>query len=102
VDKTSPLLWRCTPNDGQTFTIRLHFAEPEDVKPGQRIFDVRIQGRDVLKALDIAAAAGGARRALTKEFRDIKASDTIILSLVPVKGSKLPAVLCGAEIETEK
>ncbi|NOX53165.1 MAG: hypothetical protein GXP27_01745 [Planctomycetes bacterium] len=35
------------------FTVRLHFAEIEDVVPGQRIFDVAIQGKTVAKQLDV-------------------------------------------------
>ena len=85
----------------RTFKVRLHFAELEDVEPGQRVFDVKVQGADVIGALDIVAAAGGVRKPLVKEIEGIKATDTITIGLTQVKGSRLPAIICGAEIEPE-
>ena len=41
------------------YDVRLHFAEPEPVKPGQRIFSVSLEGRTVLENLDVVRAAGG-------------------------------------------
>ena len=85
----------------RTFTVRLHFAELEDVKPGQRVFDVRIQGKDVIRGLDVVALAGGTGKPLIREFKGIRASSTIGMALTPSKGSKLPAILSAAEIEPE-
>ena len=39
--------------------VRLFFAELEGLKPGERVFDVAIQGKPVLKRFDIAGEAGG-------------------------------------------
>jgi outer membrane protein assembly factor BamB len=66
-----PLSFRLI-GDGQPegrYTVRLMFAEPEDLPPGHRVFDVRLQGKTVLQRLDVTAAAGGSRRALVREFR---------------------------------
>jgi hypothetical protein len=48
--------------------VRLHFAELENRRPGERVFHVSINGRRVLENFDIAAAASGPYRAITKEF----------------------------------
>ena len=58
------------------FTVRLHFAELDDVKPGERVFDIKLQGNTVLKDFDIAKAAG-VRAALVKEFKHIEAGDSL-------------------------
>lgn len=64
------------------YTVRLHFAELRDVAPGGRVFDVRIQGKTVLPAFDVATAAGGPRRAITREFAGIAASTNLAVELV--------------------
>ena len=55
------------------FTVRLHFAETyEDIATdGPRVFDVKIQGKVVLKDFDPSKAAGGAQKAVVKEFKGI-------------------------------
>ena len=37
----------------RSYTVRLHFADPEDLLPNNRVFNVSIQGKQVLKNLDI-------------------------------------------------
>jgi len=86
-------------------TVRLHFAELEDVKVGERVFDLKLQGQTVLESFDIIKEAGGARRAVVKEFRGIQASDELILELVP-KARELTAtsapILSGMEVVAEQ
>ena len=69
--------------------------------PGERVFDVTIQGQTVIEGLDVAAAAGGSRISLTREIRGTRAAGTISLGLVPAAGSKRPAILSALEIEEE-
>ena len=64
-------------------TVRLHFAELEGAQPGERVFDVKLQGRTVLKDFDIAEAAGGSRRAVVREFKNIQAARALTLELIP-------------------
>ena len=52
-----------------TNTVRLHFAETVKTAAGQRLFHVSINGTRVLDSFDIFAAAGGADRAIVREFR---------------------------------
>jgi len=88
-------------NKGQkpaVYSVRLSFAEPEDLKPGERIFNVSLQGKEVLKDFDIAKEAGGPKRAIVKEFKSIEVSDRLTIELTPSERAevRLP-VLCGLE-----
>src|SRR6185436_8001853 len=76
------------------YTVRLHFVEPDGLQAGQRIFDVALQGKEILKDFDICREAGGADRALVKEFT-VPASTDLKLKFIPRKGSTL---LCGLEV----
>jgi hypothetical protein len=65
----------------QAYTVRLHFAEFKDVKPGQRVFDVKLQGKEVLEGLDVAKETG-TRSALVKEFTGIMAGNRVELECI--------------------
>ncbi|MFQ3591930.1 MAG: PQQ-binding-like beta-propeller repeat protein, partial [Gemmataceae bacterium] len=56
-------------NRQRTYTVRLHFLEPEAKKPGERVFQVALQDDPVLETLDIAKEAGGPGKPLVKEFK---------------------------------
>ena len=64
------------------YTVRLHFAELNNVRPGDRVFDVVIQGQRKLKAFDIAAA-GKLRSAVVREFKDVLANDALAIEFIP-------------------
>ena len=84
------------------YTVRLHFAEPEDVQPGERVFDVSVQGRMALRGLDVVQEAGGSNRALVKEFSGIEVKDRLVVELTPDAAKAIPsAVLSGIEIQAE-
>lgn len=51
-----------------TYTVRLHFAEFFWSSAGQRVFNVSINGSQVLSNFDILAAAGAANRAIVRQF----------------------------------
>jgi hypothetical protein len=85
-----------------TYTVRLHFAECDQVKPGERVFDVKIQNKTVIQGLDVVSEAGGCKTALTKQVEGVRASDTIRIGLVPSTRSKLPAILSAIEIAQDK
>jgi beta-glucosidase len=53
---------------GATATVRLHFAETYWTSPGQRTFNVSINGNQVLTNFDIFAAAGGQNIANIQQF----------------------------------
>ena len=52
----------------KTYTVRLHFAETYWTAAGQRIFNVSINGKQVLSNFDIIAAAGAANKATVQQF----------------------------------
>ena len=53
---------------GASFTVRLHFAETFWTAAGQRIFNVVINGQQVLTNFDILATAGAANKAVIEQF----------------------------------
>ncbi len=80
------------------YTVRLHFLEPQSVAPGERAFDVYLQSKRVLSALDIIKETGGTRRALMKEFKDIAVRDTLRIDLRRADNAALAPLLCGVEM----
>jgi hypothetical protein len=91
-----------TPADAErTYTVRLHFAELDPTPPGQRVFDVALQGRTVLENLDLARAAGPGR-GLVKEFRGVKVTKNLTVTLTPADAAPACApVLSGVEVVAE-
>jgi hypothetical protein len=86
----------------RAYTVRLVFSEPETVRPGERVFDVSLQGQQVLKALDIVQEAGGADRVLMKEFRGVKVKDTLNVGLTPTAAAReKAAIISGIEVLAE-
>lgn len=65
----------------EDYTVRLHFAEPDDVKTGERVFDILLQGKVMAKNFDIIKEANARNKALIKEFTNIKASKYLKLEL---------------------
>jgi hypothetical protein len=80
------------------YTVRLVFAELQGQKPGQRVFDVSVQGKGVLKSFDIAATAGGAHRVVVKTVKGVRAGTDLSVTLTPRKGVPL---ISGLEIVEE-
>ena len=81
---------------GGTFTVRLHFAEAK-LGPGERKFNVEINGRRVLTDFDIAAEAGK-DKALVKDFPSIKpdAEGNIVIKFA--RGSADEPKVCGIQV----
>ena len=84
---------------GQTYTVRLHFAEVFGDAPGQRRENIFINGSPVLPDFDIAAA-GGADKAVVREFDSVApAHGMISIRITAVKGSPdQNAKISGIEI----
>lgn len=83
------------------YTLRLHFVEPEDAQPGQRVFQVKVQGQPAIPSLDVVQEAGGRNRALVKELRGVEVAQDLTIALVSQPNSSRPPVLCGVEIQAE-
>ncbi len=81
---------------GHAYVVRLHFAELR-FEPGQRKFNVDINGKRVLTEFDIAAEAGK-DKALVKEFDGIEpeAGGDIVIGLS--RGSADEPKICGIQV----
>jgi len=84
----------------QKYTIRMHFATLDDAS-SQDMFDVAIQGKSVLKGLNVAKEAGGTRHAIIKEFKGIVAGGSLEIELIPSKGADSSTILNGLEVIRE-
>lgn len=83
------------------YTVRLFFAEPLDLRAGERAFDVDLQDKPVLKDFDIAAAAGGVRKGVVKEFRQVVVKGELEIKMKRSKASTHGPILCGVEVVLE-
>ncbi len=88
--------------DAKRYTVKLYFAEPENVAVGQRLFDIEIEGQKVLTNFDIAKEAGGSLRSVVREFAGVSARGQLTVRLTPSEGTALrEPVLCGIELIAE-
>jgi hypothetical protein len=72
------------------YNVRLFFSEPDDAEPGQRVFDVKLQGETVTEQLDIRRATGGRNRTLVMEYPGVEAGRTLEVALVPTANPSSP------------
>ncbi|MCK5804157.1 MAG: PQQ-binding-like beta-propeller repeat protein [Lentisphaeria bacterium] len=79
------------------YTVRLCFAEQGDLKPGDRVFGIALQGKRVIEQLDIVKEAGRAT-GLVREFRGVQVADTLNVELISIAGKP---TLCGIEVVLE-
>lgn len=84
------------------FTVRLHFAEVDNIAKGKRVFDVGLQGKVVLTEFDIAAESNGGRGCLVKEFKNISIMDTLQVAFLSKSGQMAPPLICGIELIAEE
>jgi len=86
--------------DTAAYTIRLYFAEPRaDAKVGERAFSVKLQGKEALRDFDVVKEAGGPRRGIVEEFKNVRVADVLTVELRAKAGAPL---LCGLEAVIEK
>jgi len=90
------------PIQERPYTVRLYFAESDEIKSGQRVFNVSIQGREVLRNFDIVKEAGGPNRPVVKEFKEIWVKDDLTVAFTPSNDDKanIP-LICGIKIMAE-
>ncbi|HZN32750.1 MAG TPA: PQQ-binding-like beta-propeller repeat protein, partial [Pirellulaceae bacterium] len=86
----------------RAYTLRLHFAEPDAVAAGERVFNVTVQGKPALTDLDVLKEAGGRYRAIVKAVAGVQVADELQIELAPAKDARIQSsVLCGIEIQAE-
>lgn len=84
---------------GQSYTIKLHFADDLSNASGHRVFDVLINGKTVLSKFDIFAAAGKKKlTAVVKQF-SATANSAGQISIEFEAGSAGAALVSGIECE---
>lgn len=83
------------PKTPQSYTVRLHFAEPDDAQPGERVFDIALQGKPMAENVDIARESGGNLVSIVREFKGVEAGRSLKLDLTARVGR---AVLSGIEV----
>ena len=82
--------------------MRLYFAEPDELEIGGRLFDVSLQGKQVLKDFDVAEGAGAqANRCVVREFRGIVVKDDLRIAFTSAANSDAGPTLSGIEIIAE-
>jgi hypothetical protein len=75
---------------GSSHTVRLHFAEIYWTSAGLRVFNVSINGTQVLTNFDIFAAAGAKNKAFVQQFTaNANASGQYVITFTPVKDNSL-------------
>jgi hypothetical protein len=75
---------------GSSHTVRLHFAETYWTAAGLRIFNVSINGTQVLTNFDIFATAGAKNKAVIEQFTaNANASGQYVIAFTPVKDNSL-------------
>jgi hypothetical protein len=79
------------------YRVRLHFAEIYFSQPGQRLFNVTINGQQVLNDFDVLAAAGGPDKAIVREFI-VTARDNGVINIHFTDGSANHPKISGIEI----
>jgi hypothetical protein len=82
---------------GSSHTVRLHFAETYWTAAGLRIFNVTVNGTQVLTNFDIFAAAGGKNKAVIEQFTaNANTSGQYVITFTPVKDNSL---VSGIEVQ---
>jgi hypothetical protein len=82
---------------GSSHTVRLHFAETFFTTAGSRVFNVSINGTQVLTNFDIVAASGGENIANIQQFTAMaNASGQIVITFTSVTNN---ALISGIEID---
>jgi len=79
------------------YDVTLHFAEPDNISIGERVFDILVQGERHLENFDIVEQTGGYRRALSVTLSQVPVTNDLEIAFLPNNGS-LPAVISGVEI----
>ena len=80
------------------YKVRLHFAELDDVAEGERLFDIKLQGKVVARGVDVVKEAGKLA-SLVKTFEGIAVRDRLTVELVS-RGKTAPT-LSAIDVEME-
>ena len=94
-----PVITKSGQPQEKSYRVTLHFAELQDIKVGDRVFDVEVQGKTVVSAFDVMAVAGRRNRAVSRTFRNVAADRVLDVRLVQRGSDKgLPPILSAIEV----
>lgn len=97
-ERWGPCVYTIPVASGRSYTVRLHFAETTFDKPGQRKFNVAINGKRVLTDYDICADAGGEFKAVVKEYRNIAPDSRGHISIALTNGAADQPKISGIQV----
>ena len=83
--------------NGSAYTVKLYFAEIESAKSETRVFNVDVQGENVLNNFNIAKEAGGVNKLTTKAVEGVSIQDKLVIKLYSANPNILP-LLSGIEV----
>jgi hypothetical protein len=84
------------------FTVRLYFNEPTEIKEGERLMDISLQGKTILEKFDIRKEAKMSNKVVIQEFKNIAAKAEIKINLKSSPtANKKETILSGVEIISE-
>ena len=69
------------------YTVSLGFCDPDDNKPGVRVFDIKLQGKVVAAGFDVVRAAGAPDTAVVKTFSAVRVTGALTVDLSPRAGA---------------
>lgn len=81
------------------YTVKLYFAELENKKAGERVFNIAIQNEKLIDGFDIMKEAGKTDTEIVKSFHGIKAGKILKVDLTSIQGNTL---ISGIEIVQEE
>ena len=82
------------------YSVLLYFAEPDRLQPGERVFDVALQEKTVMKHVDLTRIAGY-KVGLVRRFPGIRIADTLRITLKKSASATRDPVLSGVELIAE-
>lgn len=78
-----PLIEDSASQEPGIYTVHLGFKALPGDKPGQRIFDVKLGDKVVLRNFDILRTAGKSNKAVVKKFKGVRIENNLVLELIP-------------------
>ena len=82
------------------YSVLLYFSEPDSLKPGERVFDLAIQGETVMQNIDLAKTVGR-NHGMVKRFTGVRIVKALTITLRKSPSATHQPVLSGVELIAE-
>ena len=86
------------PEGTQEYRIVARFIEPDATQPGERVFDVDVNGKTALHHFDIFTAAGGKLKSVERSFDTTAKDGLLVIAFRPSRGRALVSSLSIAPL----